>query len=297
MPKMTLAASFPPAPQVIAPGTATAQLIDLWTHGKSKNTVALYRRVANLLLATIDKPIQWLTLQDCQGFADTLYGNELSPSSRRTYISVVKSLLSFAHRTGLIPVNAAAAVVTPKPKDTLSQKILSELEVLTMIALERCVRNKLILKTFYYVGLRASELCDLNWEDLTPNGESGQLLIYGKGGKTRVVLLPKTLYIEIVNSRGDAGNSEPIFRSRKATNGGRLHRVSVTHLVKEAAKRAGISEKTSAHWLRHCHASHALNRGAPIHLLSQTLGHASVATTSKYLHAKPNDSSGLYLVM
>ena len=207
MPKMTLAASNPPAPQVIAPGTATAQLIDLWTHGKSKNTAALYRRVAHLLLATIDKPIQWLTLQDCQGFADTLYGNELSTSSRRTYISVVKSLLSFAHRTGLIPVNAAAAVVTPKPKDTLSQKILSELEVMTMIALEPCTRNKLILKTFYYAGLRASELCDLNWEDLTSNGESGQLLIYGKGGKTRVVLLPASLYLAILNSRGDAGNS------------------------------------------------------------------------------------------
>jgi integrase/recombinase XerD len=295
MPKMTLAASNPPAPQVIAPGTDNAQIIDLWTHGKSKNTADLYRRVATLLLATIDKPLQWLTLQDCQGFADTLYGKELSPSSRRTYISVVKSLLSFAHRTGLIPVNAAAAVVTPKPKDTLSQKILSELEVLTMIALEPCERNKLILKTFYYVGLRASELCDLNWEDLIPNRESGQLLIYGKGGKTRVVPLPASLYLAILNSRGSAENSEPIFRSRKATNGGRLHRISVTHLVKEAAKRAGISEKTSAHWLRHCHASHALNRGAPIHLLSQTLGHASVATTSKYLHAKPNDSSGLYL--
>jgi integrase/recombinase XerD len=141
MPKMTLAASNPPTPQVIDPGTATAQLIDLWPHGKSKNTAALYCRVAHLLLATIDKPIQWLTLQDCQGFADTLEGKELSPSSRRTYISVVKSLLSFAHRTGLIPVNAAAAVVTPKPKDTLSQKILSELEVLTMIALEPCVRK------------------------------------------------------------------------------------------------------------------------------------------------------------
>jgi len=92
------------------------------------------------------------------------------------------------------------------------------------------------------------------------------------------------------------GIRSPIFRSRKATNGGCLHRVSVTHLVKEAAKHAGISEKTSDHRLRHYHASHALNRGAPIHLLSQTLGHASVATTSKYLHAKTNDSSGLYLV-
>jgi len=88
------------------------------------------------------------------------------------------------------------------------------------------------------------------------------------------------------------------FKCRESlSDSGRLHRVSVTHLVKEVAIRAGISEKTSTHWLRHCHASHALNRGAPIHLLSQTLGHASVATTSKYLHAKPNDSSGLYLVM
>ena len=293
---MTLAVSNQPAPQVIAPGTPTAQLLDLWTHGKSKNTAALYRRVANLLLTTTDKPLQWLTLQDFQRFADTLEGKELSPSSRRTYISVVKSLLSFAHRTGLIPVNAAAAVVTPKPKDTLSQKILSELEVMTMIALEPCDRNKLILKTFYYAGLRASELCDLNWEDLTPNGESGQLLIYGKGGKTRVVLLPASLYLALLNSRGDAGNSEPIFRSRKVANGGRLHRVSVTHLVKEAAKRAGISEKTSAHWLRHCHASHALNRGGTDSLAESNFGHASVATTSKYLHAKPNDSSGLYLM-
>jgi len=85
---MTLAVSNPPTPQVIVPDTATAQLIDLWTHGKSKNTAALYRRVVHLLLATIDKPIQWLTLQDCQGFADTLEGKELSTSSRRTYISV-----------------------------------------------------------------------------------------------------------------------------------------------------------------------------------------------------------------
>ena len=66
MPKMTLVASNPPAPQVIAPGTDNAEIIDLWTHGKSKDTAALYRRVANLLLTTIDKPLQWLTLQDFQ---------------------------------------------------------------------------------------------------------------------------------------------------------------------------------------------------------------------------------------
>jgi site-specific recombinase XerD len=51
----------------------------------------------------------------------------------------------------------------------------------------------------------------------------------------------------------------------------------------------------SAHWLRHAHASHALDRGAPVSLVQATLGHASVATTGRYLHARPNDSSARYL--
>src|SRR5215471_16059101 len=47
--------------------------------------------------------------------------------------------------------------------------------------------------------------------------------------------------------------------------------------------------------LRHAHASHALDRGAPIHLVQATLGHASVATTSAYLHVRPGDSSARFL--
>src|SRR3712207_5206187 len=46
-----------------------------------------------------------------------------------------------------------------------------------------------------------------------------------------------------------------------------------------AAEPAGLAAEVSAHWLRHAHASHSLDRGAPIHLVQQTLGHASVATT------------------
>jgi len=61
------------------------------------------------------------------------------------------------------------------------------------------------------------------------------------------------------------------------------------------AARAGLDPAVSAHWLRHAHASHSLDRGAPIHLVQATLGHASVATTGKYLHARPSDSSARYL--
>ena len=65
--------------------------------------------------------------------------------------------------------------------------------------------------------------------------------------------------------------------------------------IVDAGKRAGLSREVSAHWLRHADASHSLDRGAPIHLVQQTLGHASMATTGRYLHARPTDSSARYL--
>ena len=54
-------------------------------------------------------------------------------------------------------------------------------------------------------------------------------------------------------------------------------------------KRAGGNPDTSPHWLRHAHASHAIDNGAPITLVSQTLGHADLKTTSVYAHARPNE--------
>ncbi len=56
-----------------------------------------------------------------------------------------------------------------------------------------------------------------------------------------------------------------------------------------------IAKAISPHWLRHAHASHAMDRGAPIHLVKETLGHANIATTGRYFHARPTDSSSLYL--
>ena len=54
--------------------------------------------------------------------------------------------------------------------------------------------------------------------------------------------------------------------------------------------RAGVNQAASAHWFRTAHASHAIDNGAPITLVSQTLGHADVETTSVYAHARPNGS-------
>lgn len=71
----------------------------------------------------------------------------------------------------------------------------------------------------------------------------------------------------------------------------------VERIVREAARRAGIKGNVSPHWLRHAHASHSLDRGAPIHLVQQTLGHENMATTGKYTHARPHASSGQFLAL
>ena len=90
-----------------------------------------------------------------------------------------------------------------------------------------------------------------------------------------------------------AAPDAPVFRSCK--DGGPLDESAVHRVVKAAAERAGLSAEVSAHWLRHAHASHSLDRGAPIHLVHATLRHASVATTGRCLHARPADSSARYL--
>ncbi|WP_202807054.1 tyrosine-type recombinase/integrase [Planktothrix agardhii] len=271
------------------------QILEMWLHGKTPGSQAIYRRVVVQFLEWANKPLQWLTLPDVQGFANYLDTKGLKPSTRASYLAAVKSLLTFCNRTGLTRANVGAAVPLPKGKDTLTQKILAKEQVMAMIYSEPNRRNQLILKSFYYCGVRVSELCGLCWYDLTASGDSGILTVFGKGSKTRHVLLPAHLYKELLNFRGNASNDDPIFPSRKGKGKGHLHRIHVTKLVKEAGIRVGIDEKVSAHWLRHCHASHSLDAGAPISLVQTTLGHASVATTSKYLHAKPTESSGLYL--
>jgi hypothetical protein len=58
-----------------------------------------------------------------------------------------------------------------------------------------------------------------------------------------------------------------------------LDRGRVRVNLRRAAKRAGVADNVSPHWLRHAHASHALDRGAPIHLVQAKLGHSSVPHT------------------
>ncbi|MFW6030194.1 MAG: tyrosine-type recombinase/integrase, partial [Halanaerobiales bacterium] len=94
----------------------------------------------------------------------------------------------------------------------------------------------------------------------------------------------------------NATENSYIFRSQKGNN---LSTVQVWRIIKKPAKKAKIkgADRVSPHFMRHSHISHALDRGAPLHLVRDTAGHSSIATTNRYAHIKPNESSSDYLIL
>ena len=277
---------------LISQADSDRHLIKLWL-GKhaSRHTRQNYARHARRFLAFVAKPLVEVRLGDLQAFAASL--EHQAPASRANAIAALKSLFTFAQEAGYLRFNVGAAMKAPPVKNTLAERILGEMDVLRMLALEPERRNRVLLTLLYAGGLRVSELCGLKWRDLAErDGGAGQVTVFGKGGKTRAVLLSATTWRQVTELRAGADPDASVFVSRK---GGHLVPSAVHRIVKAAAARAGISAEASAHWLRHAHASHSLERGAPIHLVQATLGHASVATTGRYLHARPTDSSARYL--
>jgi integrase/recombinase XerD len=231
-------------------------------------------------------------LGDVQGYADHLSEVSLKPTSAHRAISAVKSLFAFGFRLGYFPFDIARPLKVKGFRDELAERILSETEVLRIISLEPNPRNRAILLTLYAGGFRVSEVCSLKWRHLQERDCTGQITVFGKGGKTRTVLMPRSVWEALQTLQMNAPADAPVFRSRKK---GHLDESQVWRIVTAAAERAGIDKNVSCHWFRHAHASHALDRNCPIHLVQATLGHSSVATTGKYLHARPTDSSGNYL--
>jgi integrase/recombinase XerD len=275
-------------------GLQDAKLVELWLAMKtSPHTRRAYASEAARFLAFVHKPLAWVTLTDLQDWAAQLAAANLKPASQNRAITAIKSLFSFAQETGYLPFNVGAAVQLRPNRDSLAQRILEESAVARLIEAAPLGRNRLILKLLYVSGVRVSELCGLKWCDAFPRQEGGQITVFGKGGKTRTVLLKPKVWQQLVAIRGDAKAVHPIFRSRKG--GGPLDASQVRRIVYAAARKAGLEQKVSPHWMRHAHASHALDRSAPIHLVQATLGHASVSTTGRYLHARPTESSSFYL--
>jgi integrase/recombinase XerD len=268
----------------IPPDTTDAELVALWLHGKSPNTIRAYDDDVAAFRRFTGKPLRATYLSDLQRYADSLVG---APATRGRRLKTLKSLLSFATRMGYLPFNAGAAIHGPAQEQKLAERILSERQVFALLeAVEDRPRDHALIRLLYNGGLRVSELVTLRWRNLV----DGVANVTGKGGKTRVVRLSRGTWAELQALRTDETIGEDYVFPMSAVNAWKR--------VKRAARLAGITEvPVSPHFLRHSHGTHALRRGADLATVRDTLGHASVATTSRYLHARPEKSSGDYLAL
>jgi site-specific recombinase XerD len=266
-------------------------LIRLWLHGRPANTASAYRRDTGRFLAFLSKPLVAIELGDLQAWDSSMAGTSVSSRARR--LSAAKSLLAFGHRVGFLTLDIGRAFRVTKPTTTIAEHILTEAQVNRLIGAEPLPHARVLLRLLYTCGLRASEAAALRRRDLTPRGKAGgEARLLGKGAKLRTVGIPLALWREIEELSGALRADAPVTPGR---NGAALDRQSVHRIVKRAAKRAGLDKAVSAHWLRHSHASHALDHGAPPHVVQKNLGHASLATTTGYLHARAGDTSAKYL--
>ena len=268
------------------------ELILIWLGGKSETTQISYNSTVTKFIEFMDKPLAEVKLEDLQ-----LWERGLKARFKLTTVAnkvlVIKSLFSFAVKTGYLTLNVGSFIKAPKAKESLAEKILDEKDVKALLKYGvKNDRDRMMLTLMYGIGLRISEVTGLTWDDLKPFKDGGKATVFGKGSKTRVLLIPPLLWQKVKEYEKYHRASRYVFISR---NGNRMHRSVVHRMLKRACKRALLSEKTSSHWLRHSHASHSLDAGCNLRLLQKSLGHESVTTTEKYLHVSPDAGSSQFI--
>lgn len=277
--------------------TTDEQVVSLWLQTKNvETTVQAYSRNIAMFLEYVQPPIGAIKLSHIQDWHQDLMATPLAERTKAQRIASVRSFFKFAKDIGYIQFNPAKLLKSPRIKDDLAERILTPEEVDGIIDHEQNPRNKAILILFYETAIRVSELCALKWRDVQPGSSRnefvGQITIFGKGGKTRAIKISPMSWEAIAHIKNGADQDKPVFLSQKK---GHLARSWVRRIVKKAGERVGI-KGVSPHWFRHSHASHSIEAGAPLPLVRETLGHASISSTSRYLHARPGDSSGRYLM-
>ncbi|MDV3002920.1 MAG: Tyrosine recombinase XerC [Chroococcopsis gigantea SAG 12.99] len=255
--------------------------IGLFLSDKATTTKISYSGTLKSFMAFVGKPLREMKLEDV-----TLWLNRLKltykPATIANKTLVIKSLFSFGLKTGYLTANPMMLVKTPKHKENLANRILDQGEVKRLIGAATNDRDRAILSLMYGCGLRVSEVIGLTGDDL----KGDKLTVYGKGNKTRTVIVPVAILSML------PGGGGYLFQSKLNKP---LSRQSVFKMVKTCADRAGLGDRISPHFLRHSHASHSLKNGANVRLVQATLGHSSITTTEKYLHISPNESSSLFI--
>jgi integrase/recombinase XerC len=228
-------------------------------------------------------------------------------SSLARRAAAARTFTGWAHREGLLAQDVGAALASPKAQRTLPTVLRTEQAAELMVAPDAVrpgpgpgpgpdahsdldpdpvrLRDRVVLELLYATGIRVSELCGLDVDDVDRSRRV--VRVFGKGAKERSVPygLPAEAAIDAWLRHGRPTLAAP--RSGAAlllgTRGGRLQPTMVRQLVSTYAQAVGLPH-TSPHGLRHSAATHLLEGGADLRSVQELLGHASLSSTQIYTH-------------
>ena len=278
---------------------------DLARAGNSEHTVTAYAADLGEFLEFLSPPgseppepraIDVLALREWMLW---LYNRPNSAVTIRRKLAAVRGLFKFLLREGLIAVNVARLVRTPKapkklPEVMTPEQVNSLIDGVAANRLERPhpARDRAIFELLYGCGIRVSELAGLNLDDLD-RGERW-LRVRGKGRKERQVPMPGQAAESLERYLAE----RPVVRDEPAVflnhRGSRLTARGIAYLVKFYSTQLAGDPSVHPHSFRHAYATHLLADGADLRAIQELLGHARLSTTQKYTQVSLTDLMAVY---
>lgn len=229
-----------------------------------------------------------------------LYRRNLNPVTLRRKLAAVRALFGFLLREGVVEVNPAKLLRTPKaprrlPRVPSAEQTNQLLDAVAAGKLERPypARDAAIFELLYGCGLRVSELAGLDLGDV--DLRERWLRVRGKGKKERLTPLGAKAaaaldrYLEA--GREAAPGETAVFVNHR---GRRLTDRGARRIVKLYSTLLGGDSSLHPHSFRHAFATHLLADGADLRSIQELLGHARLSTTQKYTQVSLTDLMAVY---
>jgi integrase/recombinase XerC len=231
----------------------------------------------------------------CRSYLASLHGKN-DPATVGRKLSALKTFFRMLVRRKLIAASPVAGLRGPKRAHRLpaflgkeeASRLLDSVPTHEPSEFERA-RDQALFEVLYGGGLRISEACNLDLDDVAADGDGAKITVRrGKGGKDRIVpvggkaIAAVRAYLPLRESllaeaKGTA-HARALFLSRRGLRMGdrearrKLDRRELQNSVK----------RVSPHALRHSFATHLLGEGADLRSIQEMLGHASLRTTQRY---------------
>jgi integrase/recombinase XerD len=158
--------------------------------------------------------------------------------------------------------------------------VLSEEEVIQIIAQTENLKHRTVISLIYSAGLRISEAVNLKIEDI--DSKMGYIIVRaGKGRKDRRTLLSRSILKELCLYYQVYRPKIWVFNGQ---DGGQYSDESIQAVFRKAVLKSGIRKRVTVHTLRHSFATHLLEHGVNLRYIQTLLGHSSSKTTEIYTH-------------